>query len=136
MAFCSHCGKELPNDVSFCPSCGAKVGDNSTFSQGNNSSDLNRIIHPEIIDDGNISPKSKLIAAILSCPFCFGLGLLGIHHFYVGDNKKGLTYLLVFLLVGWLIVPAIVIFILSLMDFIHILSNEFYDFDGKKICKW
>ena len=136
MAYCSHWGNELPSGVNFCPSCGAKVGGENTFNANNTSEDLNNIINPTIVDDGNISPKSKAVAAILSCPFIIGLGLLGIHHFYLGNNKKGITYLLVTLLLSWLIIPAFIMFVLSLMDFIKILSNEFTDSEGKKVVKW
>ncbi len=34
-------------------------------------------------------PKSKLVAALLA----FFLGAFGVHHFYLGNSKKGFIYL-------------------------------------------
>lgn len=41
--------------------------------------------------------KSTAVAYVL----WFFLGLLGIHHFYLGRNGWGLAYLLTTLLLGW-----------------------------------
>lgn len=138
MTYCTHCGKELPEGVNFCPSCGAKVNSEATSFQQSykRSDDLNKIVDPVITDEYNVSPKSKLVAALLACPFVFGLGLLGIHHFYLGNTSKGVKYLLCTLLLFWLIIPVFIIFILSLIDFINILSGEATDSEGKKVLKW
>ncbi len=40
--------------------------------------------------------KSKLVAALLA----FFLGYLGVHHFYLGNSKKGFIYLALCLAFG------------------------------------
>ncbi len=43
----------------------------------------------------------------------FGIlwGGLGIHNFYAGYTEKGLAQLLIFVLTGWLIIPAVAVFV-------------------------
>ncbi len=131
MRYCRQCGEEVSENDKFCPKCGARLDGENNFSD-----DLNRVIHPKVKDEFNVSPKSRAVAAILACPFFIGLGLLGIHLFYIGNTKRGLAYLLLVLLLGWLIIPAIIVFVLALIDFIKILSGDYCDMDGKQIVNW
>lgn len=62
------------------------------------------------------SPKSKVAAAL----FCFFLGALGIHRFYVGKIGTGILYLFTGGLCG----------IGALVDFIIILTGGFRDVNG------
>jgi TM2 domain-containing membrane protein YozV len=62
--------------------------------------------------------KSKTTAAILSV----FLGGIGIHQFYLNNNKKGLLYLIF----CWTSVPAI----LALIDFIKLLTMSDNDFNN------
>lgn len=47
-----------------------------------------------------VSSKSRIVAAL----FAFFLGTFGAHHFYLGNSKKGVIYLLFF----WTYIPTIV----------------------------
>lgn len=53
------------------------------------------------------------------------LGGFGAHHFYLGDNNKGITYLVLFL-AGWALVAVIVGFvplvIVSVLAFIDLFT--------------
>ncbi len=132
MKYCKKCGRELSDIDKFCPTCGTPAEGNGS----NISDDLNGFINTKPKEKGNVSNKSRAVAAILACPFVIGLGMLGIHQFYLGNTSRGLTYLLLTLLLFWLIIPVIVIFILSLIDFITILTGDAYDSDGKQLVNW
>lgn len=132
MKYCKKCGRELLDTDKFCPTCGTPAEENGS----NISDDLNGFINTKPHEKGNVSNKSRAVAAILACPFVIGLGMLGIHQFYLGNTSRGLTYLLLTLLLFWLIIPVIVIFILSLIDFITILTGDAYDSDGKQLVNW
>ena len=74
--FCRMCGTQLAVDADQCPSCGhvcAPIGGNKPT--------------PE-----NISPKSFGVAVSL----CGVFGIMGIHHFYIGNIVHGLIDLLLF----------------------------------------
>ncbi len=79
--FCSYCGTALPKSSSFCPNCGAKVGDkkdSETVSyQGTGAA------APEA--------KSRVAAGLLGIFF----GGIGIHNFYLGFNNRGVAQILV-----------------------------------------
>ena len=67
--FCSHCGKELVGNPSFCPGCGANL-----------------------VQDLNVSPKSRVattLLCILPAYFCVN----GVHRFYLGKIGTGLLML-------------------------------------------
>ena len=70
----------------------AQNGLNVTIVQQNNSS----------ADDGS---KKLWIYLLLA----FFLGHLGIHDFYAGYTQKGVIKLIITLLIGWLIIPLIVV---------------------------
>ncbi len=50
-------------------------------------------------------PRSRFVFFLLA----FFLGALGIHNFYAGYNVKGIIQLLITLVIGWLIIPLILI---------------------------
>lgn len=106
MAFCSRCGTEIQSDVNFCPKCGASVS-----------------------MPGVCLPVKERKSTVLFW-LCFFLGGYGIHQFYAGNTKRGLTYLLVLLLAGWLVIPALVIGILALVDLWRISKGTFRSGDG------
>lgn len=87
--YCSKCGKEITDEVAFCPYCGASLNANANT---------------------NVSVsqyKSKLAAGLLAIL----LGL-GIHNFYLGYTGKGVAQLLLsFCGVGyiWCLIEGIMI---------------------------
>lgn len=77
--FCSNCGEKIDGKAEICPDCGVRQVGTST------------------------GEKDKIVAGILGIL----LGGLGIHKFYLEDNKMGVLYLCFF----WTGIPAIVGFI-------------------------
>lgn len=63
--------------------------------------------------------KNKTTAILLA----FFLGSIGIHQFYLGNNTKGVLYLLFF----WTLIPSI----LALIDFITLIIMTDDDFNKK-----
>jgi TM2 domain-containing membrane protein YozV len=74
------------------------------------------------MDESNISPKSRLVAALL----CFFLGSFGVHRFYAGKTGTGILMLLTLGGLG----------IWTLVDFIMILVGSFKDKDGLLVFRW
>ena len=71
--YCANCGAELMDGAEFCVNCGMKTSRIPTFDG--------------VVTNG---AKSKIVAGILGIL----LGSLGIHNFYLGFTKRGLTQLL------------------------------------------
>lgn len=106
--FCSNCGKELTEDIRFCPECGQQVGNIQSQSQ-------------PIIMQMPRQPKSRAIAIVL----CIFLGWLGIHDFYIGRNTVGLAKILITLILGWFIIGLIIVSLWCFFDLIFIaISND------------
>ena len=83
MNYCSNCGTKLDANASFCHNCGARV------AASNTGYTTNTVINGQ---------KSKFVAGIVAIL----LGTLGIHNFYLGYYKKGITQLLLFVFfLGW-----------------------------------
>ena len=104
--FCANCGQPtLPGQVA-CTTCGTALATSPTGApQGD---------------------KSKVAAGLLG----IFLGGLGIHKFYLGRNNPGLIMLLVTLIGGILIIPALVMGIIGLIEGIIYLTKtdeQFYD---------
>src|SRR5574344_131976 len=99
--FCSKCGKEVPNDASYCPHCGAyikKVDD----SDGS-------------VDDVPVQ-KSALAAGL----FGIFLGSFGVHNFYLGYTGKAVVQLILSCLIIFLPVS----YVWGLVEGIMILSGQ------------
>lgn len=92
---CVECGNSISDKATSCPSCGHTVG---------------RYLN-----------RSK-IAAVLLALF---LGGLGLHKFYLGNNKAGVLYLVF----CWTFVPAI----LGLIDAIILLFKDQKEFSGSVV---
>ena len=63
--------------------------------------------------------KSRLIYILLAL-FCGGLG---IHNFYAGYTGKGLTQLLLVVLLFWLIIPLLVVGIWVLVEIVTVTKD-------------
>src|SRR3989304_628314 len=91
--YCSACGKEIDSRAEICPKCGVRQSNKA----GNNG-------------------KDKTTAAFLA----LFLGGIGVHKFYLGDNTKGVLYLVFF----WTFIPVI----LALIDAIRLFGMSDSEF--------
>lgn len=95
----------------------------------------NQNITGESMTENQLSPKSKVVAALLN----FFLGYLGIHRFYIGKIGTGVIMLILnvlgaattFIFVGWALI--VVAGIWDLVDFIKIICGKMTDSNGKII---
>jgi hypothetical protein len=108
--YCQKCGKELPDQASFCPSCGQAAGAAPAATR------------PGYSSDKAVSPLSRLAALLL----CLFVGALGVHRFYVGKIGTGVA--MIFTLGG--------LGIWVLVDLIMIVVGNFTDANGKYVLDW
>ena len=101
MNYCSNCGVKLSADERFCHNCGITLNTDSTAQSQYTSAPSGQ--------------KSKFIAGILAIL----LGTLGIHNFYLGYTKKGVTQLLLFVFF-----LGFVSFIWGIVDGIRIFTDK------------
>ena len=102
--YCRNCGKEVADNQDVCLNCGVSL----------KKSDL----------DKQLGGYNKWLMAIISCPFLFGIGCLGIHNFMLGENKKGIFKIIFTFVCG-------ISSIFALIDFIKILIDK-YEIDPEK----
>ena len=79
-----------------------------------------------------LPPQKSMFTAVLLAIF---LGGLGIHRFYVGKTGTGLVYLLIDLLLGWLVVPLVVIGFCVIVDIVTICTGKFTDAYGRPLVR-
>lgn len=108
--FCCKCGKEISDDVQYCPYCGQQVGNKVTNTTP-------QVIYVEKKEE----PKSVFIALLL----CFFLGLFGVHDFYLKRNGAAITKLLIIIFLGWCFIGIIINSFWCLLDFINILFRGY-----------
>ena len=72
--FCQNCGKEIPDDATFCTHCGSKGGKNPNVDKTQKTLTNN---------------KNMIVALVISF-FLVGLGI-----FYAGNKKKGIILFIV-----------------------------------------
>lgn len=101
--YCKKCGAAIDDDSVACPKCGSLMGVNGGAQSG-------------------ASEKSRLVAFL----FCFFLGGLGAHRFYVG--KTGTAIAMLFTLGG--------LGIWTFIDWIMILAGKFTDKEGRTLLNW
>lgn len=121
--FCSNCGTEVSIETSFCPKCGFKLTqeEQTKFCQScGQKININAEICPHcgvrVANIRGVEEKSVVLSAILS--FLFP----GLGHLYIGLTKKGISFIiayivsaiLIFLLIG--IVLVIVVWLWALID--------------------
>lgn len=116
--YCKNCGKEITDNVSYCPTCGVSTGaapqaaaQQPVINVVNNNTNVNKgfgYIH-----------KKKWLAFFL----CLFLGYLGVHRFYVGKVGTGIIWLFTcgFFGLGWI------------LDLIFILFGGFKDKAGQPL---
>lgn len=114
--FCSKCGKELSEDIKFCPNCGQQVGGTVTYSE-----EKPQIIYVKPAEQ----PKSVFIALVL----CFFLGMIGVHDFYLKRNNAAVAKIVILVVLGWIYIGLIINVIWCFFDFFIIL---FKDYDALK----
>jgi TM2 domain-containing membrane protein YozV len=95
--FCKNCGVEISDKAAICVKCG--------------------VANSPIGDSPN---KRKRVVYVLFAVF---LGLLGIHNFYAGRKGPALTQLLVTLLIGWTVIPLLVISIWVLVEICTVVTD-------------
>lgn len=74
--------------------------------------------------------NSDWIAALL---LCFLLGVFGAHQFFTGNKQKGITMLLLTLLLGWIGIGIIITWIWAIYDLVMIICGKFKKADGTVI---
>ena len=111
--FCKNCGKEMADNATSCPGCGAPA-------QPQYQQPVINVVNTNThVNSFGYVHKSKWAAFFL----CFFLGFLGAHRFYVGKTGTGIIWLLTFGLfgIGWLI------------DLVAILLGGFRDRAGQRL---
>lgn len=107
--FCKNCGAQIDDNAVVCTSCGVAVNDSFNNAQAGS--------------------KNKIVAGVLALL----LGNLGVHNFYLGYTKKGLTQLLVSLLLSWTFIAPLAIFVWVIYEAIQIFTGKINDADGKPL---
>ncbi len=69
-------------------------------------------VYQTVVQAPVVGPKSVGAAYVL----WFFLGALGVHHFYLGRNGQGLTYLLLTVVLGWIGIGLVIVGIALLVD--------------------
>ena len=124
--FCPNCGKEIAGEAAFCPGCGYKIiseeKPQTKFCQNcGKKIDINAEICPHcgvrVANAPSSGEKNVLLAAILS--FLFP----GLGHLYLGLNKKGISFILAYI-VSAILVMLIIGFVLVIIVWIWALIDS------------
>ena len=108
--FCPSCGTEVASQAAFCPNCGFKLNQaekpQTKFCQNcGKKIDINAEICPycgvRVANVAVYQEKNLLLAAILS--FLFP----GLGHLYLGLNKKGVSFIIAYIVSGILVLLLI-----------------------------
>ena len=76
-----------------------------------------------------VKPKSKFVAALLALLF----GALGFHKFYLGKTGAGITMLLVTVIAGILVLPAMAMALIALIECITYLVISHEEFEQRYV---
>jgi TM2 domain-containing membrane protein YozV len=113
MAFCTKCGFEFPDDARFCPKCG-----------------MVNLLAAASAEPAPAAPADVEKRGTTLFWLCFFFGFLGVHQFYSGNARRGIFYLLMSTLCGFLIIPLIVIGVLVVIDLWRISHGTFRSGNG------
>lgn len=109
-AICLKCGVSVEKGNSFCANCGAPVNENAEVCLSCGC----KIVDEKAAAANYLNGQDKMTMALL----CFFLGSIGIHNFMMGEKKRGIIKIVLFLLCG-------ISGILALIDFIKILTDKY-----------
>lgn len=104
--YCSHCGKELPPEATACSRCRHAV--------------LPNIVYPYVCPILAVPPQRRFCTTVAFAVF---LGIFGGHRFYTGHTTTAVIQLFTFGGFG----------IWFFIDIVLILSNNFYDREGRSL---
>ncbi len=107
--FCKNCGAQIDDNAVVCTNCGVAVNDS--------------------FNNAMAGSKNKIVAGVLA----LFLGNLGVHNFYLGYTKKGLTQLLLSLLLSWTVVAPLIVLVWVIYEAIQIFLGKINDADGKPL---
>lgn len=108
--YCPNCGSQNEDNAFNCASCGAPLN----AQQGH-------VVNNGPINNGNGGSKSKMVAGLLAIL----IGSLGIHNFYLGDNKNGIIKLCLSLIGGWLCgLGAIAAWVWAIIEGVQIFTGK------------
>ena len=124
--FCTKCGTEVPPQAAFCPECGYKFvkeeKPQTKFCQNcGKKIDINAEICPHcgvrVANVRSSEEKNVLLSAILS--FLFP----GLGHLYLGLNKKGISFIIAYIISG-ILTLILIGFVLALIFWIWALVDS------------
>ena len=123
---CKYCGQMIEGSVKFCPHCGKSTAEEAPKAENTHTYESipSPVVTPVPPAVPAVEQKSRLVAGLMGILFGIFLGGLGIHNFYLGYTKKGLTQLLICILGACLVVGPLVSGIWCLVEGIMILSGS------------
>jgi TM2 domain-containing membrane protein YozV len=134
--YCRNCGKEVDQKAVACPSCGVppRIEKNYCFNCGQptiSSQVMCTKCGVSLTIAGSSGDKSKIAAGLLG----IFLGVFGIHKFYLGYTKEGVTMLLISVLGGMLTfgIAAWVIALFGLIEGIIYLTKSDEEFSERYV---
>jgi TM2 domain-containing membrane protein YozV len=133
---CRNCGKAVDEKAAICVSCGVPPNNEKKFcgNCGVKTEDNQAICVKCGVSLSTIKQSKGLTPKIITVLFCFFLGFLGAHKFYLGYKKEGyiimlapfLSFLLVFVFrmyeVGF--IPLLIYIIVPIEFFIYLFKSD------------
>lgn len=128
--FCKNCGKPMNDNQAICLNCGVDVNTGNAYCaycgspvspEASVCLNCGVAINKKKAGD-NLGGKDK-VTVILVCLF---LGGFGIHNFMMGENKKGVTRILLSLCMGLGGIVALIDLIKILMDKYEVNPDKFF----------